>query len=116
MITTFQITHSINAQFQKEMPFGFGNTLFAIAGTIGIAEKQGYEFGFGSWCNQEYFVHPLPRSYGMKFKPFNIPATYKGYDIGFCGFHVPDDSAIRGYMGSERILSIAKTRLDIILR
>ena len=51
----------------------FGNQLFTIAGCIGIAIKNGHEFGFPEWINQDnklfggnadkmsdYFVNPLP--------------------------------------------------------
>lgn len=52
----------------------FGNQLFTIAGTIGIAIKNGQQFGFPNWKNydnalfgddvtdfEQIFVNPLPR-------------------------------------------------------
>lgn len=38
----------------------FGNQLFNIACTIGIANKMGYDFGFLPWQYQKYFKNPLP--------------------------------------------------------
>jgi hypothetical protein len=102
MITSLQIEHSVNASEQKEMPYGLGNTLFMIAGVIGIATKNGYDFGFASWRNQEFFVNPLPGVSRIKFGTFRMPVNYKGFDIGFVSFDVPDDCAVHGYLGSEK--------------
>lgn len=102
MITSLQIKHSINAQTQKEMPFGLGNVLFMIAGVIGIATKNGYSFGFEEWNNQEFFINPLPSLDATKFTPFRIPNNYKNFDIGFVTFDIPDNSVIQGYLGSEK--------------
>ena len=103
MITTFQINNSINARVQQEMPFGLGNTLFMIAGVIGLATKNGYMYGFPDWVNQCHFVNPLPGlDKKITYKLHRIPANYKGFDIGFQGFKVPDNVQIQGYMGSER--------------
>ena len=53
----------------------FGNQMFQIASTIGLATKHGYEFGFPYWMNYDHrlrfgskenidiqflFKHPLP--------------------------------------------------------
>jgi hypothetical protein len=100
MITSTQINSSINAKTQKEMPFGLGNTLFMIAGVIGIATKNGYDYGFPDWINQEYFVNPLPKLNGMSFKPFRMHPNYNGCDVGFISFKVPDNVVVQGYLGS----------------
>ena len=74
----------------------FGNILFFIASTIGIAVKNGYKYGFPQWNNSEYFVNPLPMV---------EPGTYNLIDIpegDFYGFNIPDNSSILGYMQSEK--------------
>jgi hypothetical protein len=107
MITSTWIDHSIVASKQKEMPYGLGNTLFIIASTIGIAVKNGYQYGFNSWVNQEFFVNLLP-GFSGKPSPFRMPNLYKGYDTGFCGFDVPDNSNLQGYMASEKYFAHCK--------
>ena len=42
--------------FNKLGQYGrFGNQLFHIASTIGIAKKQGYEFSFPNWSERAHF-------------------------------------------------------------
>jgi hypothetical protein len=67
------------------------NRLFMIAGTIGIAIKNGYSFGFPEWKNSQFFVNPLPLVEEKEYQSFNIP-------WGFNGFYVPDDVSIYGYL------------------
>jgi len=74
----------------------FGNILFFIAGTIGIAIKNGYEYGFPEWHNSEYFVNPLPQVKSGSYTKIEIP------EGDFWGFNVPDNSSIFGYMQSEK--------------
>jgi len=74
----------------------FGNILFFIASTIGIAVKNGYSYGFPVWNNQEYFVNPLPPVLNQHFNYIDIP------EGNFLGFNIPDNSSIWGYMQSER--------------
>ena len=102
MITTLQINSSVNAREQREMPFGLGNTLFMIAGVIGLATKRGFDYGFPAWINQEHFINPLPLITNQVFKPFRVPPTYKNFDVGYVKFNVPDNVAVYGYLGSER--------------
>ena len=74
----------------------FGNILFFIAGTIGIAMKNGYAYGFPYWHNSEYFVNPLPPV---------VPGNYQNVEIpegNFLGFDIPDNSSIWGYMQSDK--------------
>lgn len=78
-----------------------GNRLFRIAGVIGIATKNGYQYGFPRWQNQEFFVNPLPLFEGY-VKPLRIPANFKGYDFGFTGFNYPDNRNIEGEFGSHK--------------
>jgi hypothetical protein len=79
-----------------------GNVLFTIAGIIGVAVKNNYNYGFKSWVNQEYFVNPLPLIDSTQFKPFQNPITYAGFDLGFCGFNIPDNVIVNGYFGSYK--------------
>lgn len=73
---------------------GLGNKMFIIASTIGIALKNGLEFGF-NWENQEYFVNPLPELHPAGYKRLNVPWGY--HDI-VC----QDNSLLVGYMQSEK--------------
>jgi hypothetical protein len=90
----------------------FGNSMFQIASTIGLATKHGYSFAFPKWENhdhksrfgssedcdlQKYFLHPLPL----------IPEGYTcpEYRIPW-GWHpdlrVPDNVTLWGHMQSEK--------------
>ena len=100
MITSIPHNYFFKADEPKDC--SLGNILFVIAGVIGVAQKNGYVFGFEPWVNQEYFVNPLPVVDKRGLKKFDLPKTYQGYDIGFTGFNVPDDSIINGYFGSEK--------------
>jgi hypothetical protein len=89
----------------------FGNTLFQIASTIGIAKRYGYEYGFPNWVIWdaydrfqtteninafEYFVNPLPKctqSYPEHF-------VHWGYHEG-----QPDNVDLVGHMQSEKYFS-----------
>jgi len=81
---------------------GLGNILFYIAGTIGIATKNGYEYGFPEWNNSEFFVNPLPRlREEILFDDISIP-------WGFNGFNIPDNSSIQGWMQTEKYFEHCK--------
>lgn len=88
----------------------FGNQLFQIAGTIGIAKKFGYNFGFPEWKNydhkerfnsdediniQDYFVNKLPGIDHVNYPEFPIK-------WGFHDIHVPDNVSLFGHMQSEK--------------
>lgn len=79
----------------------FGNKLFKIASTIGIAEKNGYRYGFPRWDCQEYFVNPLPRC-EKQFKKQRIPANFAGLDFGFYSFGFRDDIDLFGELASYK--------------
>lgn len=80
----------------------FGNILFFIASTIGIATKNGYSYGFPEWNNQEYFVNPLPKVEVGNYIPIDIP------EGNFNGFNIPDNTSIWGYMQSEKYFEHCK--------
>lgn len=71
-----------------------GNRLFMIASTIGIAVKNGYDYGFPEWQNQRFFTNHLPVC-EEEFPEFNI-------DWGFRGFDVSDNHTIYGYLQSPK--------------
>jgi len=72
-----------------------GNILFFIAGTIGIAVKNGYEYGFVEWNNSKFFVNHFP---SLK------EGDYRRVDIGwgFKGFDIPDNSSLLGWMQTDK--------------
>jgi len=69
---------------------GLGNMMYFIAGVIGIATKNEYEYGFFPWKDQRFFKNTLPQN-NIEYPQFNIP-------WGFHGFDVPDNVSIYGYM------------------
>jgi hypothetical protein len=99
MITNSQIKSAKSAGVEQDC--SFGNRLFRIAGIIGIATKKGYDFGFESWPNQEYFVNPLPKLTNPRLPKMKVKPNFAGFDFGFCGFNYPDNIDIDGEFGSE---------------
>ena len=86
-----------------------GNQMFQIAGTIGVAVKNGYEFGFPHWMNydhahrfkfsedidiQKWFKNPLPVS-EPKHPDYNIKWGY--HDVS-----IPDNVSLKGHFQSEK--------------
>lgn len=100
MLTCSQIRQSVNGSVMRTVPFGIGNTMFMIASTIGIAEMNGYRYGFDNFLSAQYFENPLPKTSNKRFSKIYIPKNYKGADLGFYGWDIPDNSDIVGYMGS----------------
>lgn len=85
------------------------NQMFQIASVIGIATKNGYDFGFPYWKNydhlerfgssedidvQRHFVNPLPIC--------DIQYPERFVDWGFHGFNIPDNHSLSGHMQSEK--------------
>lgn len=98
----------------------FANQLFQIAGTIGLARKHGYSYGFPAWKNfdhaerfgsiedidlQKYFVNPLPQVDAIGYTDYPIPWGYHP------SMHIPDSVSLSGHMQSEKYFSHCK---DII--
>lgn len=98
MITS--VPHNYYNKADKPKDCSLGNVLFVIAGIIGVAVKNNYRFGFSPWPNQDYFVNPLPPVDNTQFRPFALNRNYQGYDVGFQGFNIPDNTIIDGYFGS----------------
>lgn len=103
MISIVPHYYSKEANNEKVKDVRLGNALFQIAGIIGVAFENDYKYGFYPWVNQKFFVNTLPEiDSKIKFGSFKNPSTYKNYDIGFCGYDVPDNVIVEGYFGSYR--------------
>jgi hypothetical protein len=88
----------------------FANGLFQIAGTIGIATKNGYSFAFPKWVNhdhrnfsatedidvQKHFVNELPYAEDLE----RYPERFVHW--GFHGFDVPDNISLVGHFQAPR--------------
>ena len=79
----------------------FGNKLFRIASVIGIAVKNGYDYGFPVWNDQQYFVNPLP-VFEKPLKQWKMRKTFDKFDFGFQGFDIPDGRDVVGELGSYK--------------
>lgn len=92
----------------------FANGMFQIAGTIGIATKNGYQYGFPPWVNwnhqdqfgstedievQKYFVNPLPLLEDIE----RFPEIFIHW--GFHGFAIPDNRSLVGHFQAPRYFS-----------
>lgn len=93
----------------------FANQIFQIAGTIGIARKNGLEPVFPEWKNydhkdrfgstedidvQKYFVNPLPRFENSTSTVFDVPVPW-----GYVDINLPLHTAtynLSGHMQSVR--------------
>lgn len=85
------------------------NGMWQIAGTIGIARKNGCDFGFPEWKNhdglnfesgididvQKYFVNPLPRYDGPQ-----LPERFVNW--GFHDVRLTESADLIGHFQSER--------------
>jgi hypothetical protein len=89
----------------------FGNQLFQIASTIGIAKANGYEYGFPEWVNHDardrfgakedvevgkWFANELPRC------PDGYPFGNHYISWGWQGLNHPDGVSYAGHMQSEK--------------
>ena len=105
MITVNKILNAKNAKNKGDA--SFENMLFSIAGTIGIATKNGYDYAFPEWSNQHLFENQLP-VIDKELPNYNMPQTYGGYHFGFTGFDVPDNVSLYGEFGSEKYFDHCK--------
>jgi hypothetical protein len=97
MLTNTHINYRLKAGNKNDS--SLGNMLFAIAGIIGIATKNGYSYGFPAWVNQEYFVNPLPKT-NINLRKSKVQPDFAGFDFGFRGFDFPDNIDLQGEFGS----------------
>lgn len=84
--------NQIESGFATPTNSGFGNHLFMIASTIGIAIDNGYKYGFR--YQFECFKNPLPVC-TENFPEYRVP-------WGFFKVNPPPNRALYGYMQSER--------------
>jgi hypothetical protein len=80
---------------------GLGNLLFFIAGTIGIAKKNGYDYSFPRFCATDYLVNPLSLYDDSLTEEITIP-------WGFNSFDFPDNKIYTGQLQSERYFEHCK--------
>lgn len=95
----------------------FANGLFQIAGTIGIARKYGYAYGFPRWMNydhkdrfgssedidlQKYFVNPLPVVGAIGYPDYPVSWGYHPT------LHPPDGVSLSGHFQSEKYFAHCK--------
>jgi hypothetical protein len=99
MITTSLLGKPVKANLKGDT--SLGNALFRIASVIGIATKNGYQFGFNNWIQQEFFRNTLPVLKGTQ-KKYAMKPTYGSFDFGFQGFDIPDNSDVRGELCSYK--------------
>lgn len=83
----------------------FGNQLFQVASTIGIAVKNGYSYGFPEWKEsgvdmREVFKHEFNTAEHM-IRGFNIP-------WGYADIQIPNQSSLHGYLQSEKYFDHCK--------
>lgn len=98
----------------------FGNQLFQIAGTIGLAIKHGYAYAFPRWINydhkdrfgstedvdvQKHFVHKLPTT-DIPMPDFPVQWGYHPH------LHVPDGHSLSGHFQSEKYFANCKIVIE----
>lgn len=94
------ITYEAN-KFSERQPAdqrgdcSLGNLLFFIAGTIGIAIKNDYDFGFPEWNNSKFFVNPLPKVKDQEFTKLDLGWGFNGYDV-------PNNVTLSGWMQTDK--------------
>lgn len=92
-----------------------GNAMFQVASVIGVATKNGYDYGFPLLRHYDHlerfgtkedidiykhFLNPLPEC--------NIQYPDKFIHWGFQGFNVPDNHSLSGHMQSEKYFEHCK--------
>lgn len=90
----------------------FANQLYSIAGTIGIARRNGYDFAFPYWANydglnfekdididvQKRFINPLPLYEG-------VPLPERSVGWGYHDIKLSGSTDLIGHMQSEKYFS-----------
>lgn len=99
--------------FSKLGRYGrWANGMFSIAGTIGVARKNGFNFGFPAWKNydglnfesgididvQKHFVNPLPHYDGPQLPERFVP-------WGYSDVRLTESTDLIGHMQSEAFFS-----------
>lgn len=93
--------------FNKLGQYGrFGNQLFHIASTIGIAKKYGYYYGFPEWGERKHFKYPLPCV--LPGLPEYKLRSDRGLLIEYKDFDCPDNVSLLGHFFSEKYFERCK--------
>lgn len=97
--------------YEKLGAYGrFGNQLFQVASTIGLAIAEGSSYGFRPWEHQSYFKNPLPE---LTEKNYH---TYSGYLQDYRNFKAVEE-LIRFYFTLKYIdIPILKNTIFIHFR
>jgi hypothetical protein len=92
-----------------------GNQMFQIASTIGIATKNGYDYGFPNWINWDAFDRFNTTENILVFEYFEnqLPLCEKEYPDMFIhwGYHdlkIQDNVSLSGHMQSEKYFKHCK--------
>ncbi len=75
----------------------FGNQLFQIAATIGIARRNGCSFVFPTWQYSRYFEYPVPQAHPIRHMQRRMPRTF-----GYEEIVIDRATELWGYFQSER--------------
>jgi hypothetical protein len=81
----------------------FGNQLFQIAATIGIARRNGCPFVFPMWPYARHFEFPIPQSRYIREFERRMPRTFAYEEIV-----IDRATELRGYFQSERYFANCK--------
>lgn len=102
----------------------FGNQMFQVASTIGIARKYGREFSFPKWVNWDqkdrfriaddyhignYLLRPLPEWDGTPY-----PEHFMHW--GYSDLFVPDNVDLTGHMQSEKYFKHCEDEIRYYLK
>ena len=97
--------------FNKLGQYGrFGNQLFHIASTIGVARKHGYPFSFPEWKERKHFKNRLPQTnkqYLDSLREFKLSSN-RGLLIEYKDFDCPDNVSLLGHFFSEKYFEHCK--------
>lgn len=79
----------------------FGNQLFHIASTIGIAVRNGYAYGFPHWDERYYFREPVP-FLDRDLPEYKLKGRAGGLLMEYKEFTPPDNVSLLGHFFSEK--------------
>lgn len=122
-IGQLQVNEMAIVTFERLGTYGrFANQLFQIAGTIGIARRNGFDFAFPEWRNydalnfgqqnidvQERFENPLPLYQGPPLPEFGVAFGY--HDI-----RLSNSVSLLGHFQSERYFSHCLNEVKLFFR
>lgn len=94
----------------------FGNQLFRIASTIGIAFKHNHKYGFPEWEYSKYFITPLPKyNNKLKFKLLNEKRyEYHEWQVNNENYDLYGWLQTEKYFDKEKIKSQFKFKPELV--